>query len=546
MTKKIRIAGPPGTGKTTSLVKIYYSHLKQYSPTDIIVISHTNTAADHIRGTIYSDKSIQEYQEDTKHEVFGIVKNAKETLKQNVITIHKFCKDRVEGKSFLIEDYEILANLYDRFNKYTTSKTFQSTELLFKKHPFFKFMSFARDNGMPFLDYYRTLSLKERDDYKYTIEELQFLEKKYNEFKTNQKVNQRAKVILDFQDMIDYFCHNEAESERLCKKIKVLIVDEAQDSSVIQRQAEKVMSKNVDYFYKAGDPDQSIFEFAGADPDSFHKEFANPEIELEQGHRCPRVINEYCKQIIKPVWEHYGYERLWRPRETKEGEIVEGEIFEMSNLTQDPFAPDLINRILNTKEQFVFTYRGNEPKIMIDYLVELGMPMKVPSGAKLQFKYPTNEIKNQRSFLELTRGEKVSSAKVKLMLKSTSPQYINNQKSIDDIDRGSYTLDWLVQNNYLVPGVKGVDDFQLICKDNSIIQANYIRKIVNNNRDLEDKRIFLENIHTTKGKEFENVVIDLTITQEEEDFVKRRIKFVGCSRAKQTLWTIKSRTNLTL
>ena len=132
------------------------------------------------------------------------------------------------------------------------------------------------------------------------------------------------------------------------------------------------------------------------------------------------------------------------------------------------------------------------------------------------------------------------------MLKSTSPQYINNQKSIDDIDRGSYTLDWLIQNNYLVPGVRGVDDFQLICKDNSIIQANYIRKIVNNNRDLEDKRIFLENIHTTKGKEFENVVIDLTITQEEEDFVKRRIKFVGCSRAQQTLWTIKSRTNLTL
>ena len=42
----------------------------------------------------------------------------------------------------------------------------------------------------------------------------------------------------------------------------------------------------------------------------------------------------------------------------KMGEIVEGEIFEMSNLTQDPFASELKNRILNTKEQFVFTYRG--------------------------------------------------------------------------------------------------------------------------------------------------------------------------------------------
>ena len=64
--------------------------------------------------------------------MFGIVKNAKETLKQNVITIHKFCKDRVEGKSFLIEDYEILANLYDRFNKYTTSKIFKARNYYLK------------------------------------------------------------------------------------------------------------------------------------------------------------------------------------------------------------------------------------------------------------------------------------------------------------------------------------------------------------------------------------------------------------------------------
>ena len=47
--KKIRIAGPPGTGKTTKLVEIYYSHLEAYSPTDIIVISHTNTWRDKKR-----------------------------------------------------------------------------------------------------------------------------------------------------------------------------------------------------------------------------------------------------------------------------------------------------------------------------------------------------------------------------------------------------------------------------------------------------------------------------------------------------------------
>ena len=66
--KKIRIAGPPGTGKTTKLVNIYYTHLEEYSPTDIMVISHTNTAADHIRGKIYDNKSIENFMitmEDT-------------------------------------------------------------------------------------------------------------------------------------------------------------------------------------------------------------------------------------------------------------------------------------------------------------------------------------------------------------------------------------------------------------------------------------------------------------------------------------------------
>ena len=546
MTKKIRIAGPPGTGKTTKLVEIYYDHLiDKYSPADIIVISHTNTAANHIRDKIYSDESIQDYQNKTGNEIFRLIKQSKETLKENVSTIHKFCKDRVLGDSFLIEDYQILINIHELFNKHTFGKDFQGVDLLFKKHPFFKFMSMARDNGKNFLDYYRSLTYKEKEEYKYEPEELIDLEKKYTAFKNNEKINDRSRSILDFQDMVEKFSDNEQTSEEVCADIKVLIVDEAQDSSVIQRKAERVMSKNVEYFYKAGDPDQSIFEFAGADPDSFHKEFARPEIELKQGHRCPRLVNEYCKDIIKPIWQHYNYSRVWKPRE-ENGLIVEGEIFEMSDLAQDPFASELRNRILNTSENFVFTYRGNEPTNMISYLKELGMPIKVPKNAKLKFKYPTAEINNHRAFLSLSRGENVSLAKIKSMLKSVDPQYLASDKNIEDEDRGSYDKKWLVENKYLVSGVMNTDDFQLINKINSIIEKNYIRKIVNNNRDLEDKRIFLENIHTIKGKEIDNVVLDMTLTNEEEDFVKRRMAFVACSRAKKTLWTIKSRTNITL
>ena len=55
--------------------------------------------------------------------------------------------------------------------------------MLITGHPFFKFHSTARDNGLDTVQYYRTLSFEERRDYKYKIEELQSLEQIYNNFK---------------------------------------------------------------------------------------------------------------------------------------------------------------------------------------------------------------------------------------------------------------------------------------------------------------------------------------------------------------------------
>ena len=205
--KKIRIAGPPGTGKTTKLVEIYYSHLKEYSPADIVVISHTNTASDHIRERIKDSKSIQNYQKETGHEIFPKINNAKETLKHNVSTIHKFCKDRVEGQAFLIEDYENLVLRKPIFDKHTSGKKFSNVQALFGLHPFFKFISMARDNGKTVESYYRGLTAEEKEkDVKYYLEEeLEPMADYYKKFKESLKINGRVDNILDFQDMIKKF-----------------------------------------------------------------------------------------------------------------------------------------------------------------------------------------------------------------------------------------------------------------------------------------------------------------------------------------------------
>ncbi|MBC8306609.1 MAG: ATP-dependent helicase, partial [Pelagibacterales bacterium] len=527
--------------------------------------SHTNTAADEIRRRILDDDNIQEYQDATGTDIFRLVKESRKTLDDTITTMHKCFMARIPEKKgravvFNIDDYNNLKIQYPLFDAYTGSKEFHSLDMLIARHPFFKFHSTARDNGFDTVKYYWTLSFEEKSKCKYTITELLRLEKDFNNFKGNIKLNQRAERILDFQDMIEHFTNSvEIKSEDL--GIKILMVDEAQDSSIIQRAAEKKMAAAVEYFYKAGDPDQALFGFAGADPHEFHIEFARPEIELKQGFRCPRVINEYCKEIIRPLWKHYKYAgggRVWAPREEND-QVVEGEKFEMMSLEQDPHLAELSKRLKQTKETFAFTYRGNEPKEAIRYLTKLGVPFKIADKhSRFQFKYPTADIKNQREFLKLIREKKkLTAASIKRILKNTLPEYVGKNYSEENLEKivGHYDIEWLIKHQFLNPIVKKSNDFQNIKKlskisyISTIEMKNFIRRVVEYDPvgDLEKTpRIFLENIHTIKGKEFDNCIVDLAIHREEDDFTKRRIKYVACSRAKKTLWIIKSKNGQTL
>jgi len=541
--QKIRVAGPPGTGKTTYLVERYYDALDKYQASDIMVISHTNTAADEIREKINDPDSIKKYYEKTGKNLFNLIRETKKIRKKNVSTIHKYCKDEITkskgGDVFEITDYDILRNKYRIFNKHTLNRKFSFTEALFKGHPFFKFVGFARDNGKELSAYYRTLSYEEKiHDYKYTIQELVGMNERYEDYKTNHLINGGRQNIMDFHDMVEKFCDLPKDPI-----IKVLMIDEAQDSSVIQRRAEVKMSKNCDLFYKAGDPDQSIFEFAGADPDSFHKEFAQPEEELDIGYRCPRKINEWCREVIKDVWDHYKYTRKWTPR-TENGKVVEGEIYDLMNLNQDPNLHILIDKLTNTEETFIFTHRSGEPLDILDFLVKLNLPIKLLSDKVRSFSYPKRDVKNQREFISFSQDGPKTLTIAKKILKNIDSEYMGpnySEEEMEKLKRGSYDINYFIKKGYLLPVVKKTKDLQDLVSTNDLKTKNYIRNIVKENRDLHDFRIFVANIHTIKGMEFDNVVLDLTITREEPKFTKKRLKFVAGSRARKTLWLIKSK-----
>jgi superfamily I DNA/RNA helicase len=547
--QKIRIAGPPGTGKTRYLMKRYYDALDKYQAADIMIMSHTKTTANEIRKKINDPENIAEYHKETGKDLFSLIKETKKTREKNISTIHKYCKNEITkskgGDVFEISDYDRLKAEYRIFNIHTLTRTFSFIEALFKGHPFFKFVGFARDNGKDLTSYYRTLSYEERVEYKYSIQELVYMNDKYKDYKTNPLINEGRKNVMDFHDMVEKFCDLSKDPV-----IKVLMIDEAQDSSVIQRRAEVKMSKNCDLFYKAGDPDQSIFEFAGADPDTFHKEFAHPEVELDIGYRCPRVINNWCREVIKDVWDHYEYTRKWTPRRELDSEgkptgpIVEGKKYDLTSLNQDPNLYILIDKLINTKETFIFTHRSGEPLDILDFLIKLNLPIKLLSDKIRSFSYPTTDVTNQREFISFSQDEPKTLAIAKKILKNIDSEYRGSNYSkeeMEKLERGRYDINYFIKKNYLLPIVKKTKDLQDLVSTNDLKTKNYIRNIVKENRDLDDSRIFVANIHTIKGMEFDHVVLDLNISREEPKYTKKRLKFVAGSRARETLWLIKSK-----
>ena len=89
------VAGPPGTGKTHEfIVDLYKDLLNNYSPENIIILSHTNVAADEIRDAILEIPQMKER---------GL---RKKFFKYRICTIHAYCKNKVPLKEKFDDDVD--------------------------------------------------------------------------------------------------------------------------------------------------------------------------------------------------------------------------------------------------------------------------------------------------------------------------------------------------------------------------------------------------------------------------------------------------------
>lgn len=103
-----------------------------------------------------------------------------------------------------------------------------------------------------------------------------------------------AKGLVDYLDMIEQAMHDRPN-------VTVAVIDEAQDLSPLQIVAVETWFAPCERVYVAGDDDQSIFGFQGADPSWLVKLASTPGFEVEvlqQSHRVPRAVHAFAQSII--------------------------------------------------------------------------------------------------------------------------------------------------------------------------------------------------------------------------------------------------------
>ena len=112
--------------------------------------------------------------------------------------------------------------------------------------------------------------------------------------------------LYDFTDML--------ESYESSLPIDICIIDEAQDLSSLQYKMAIRASSSASEVYIAGDDDQAIFGWAGADITKFLSLKGKKRI-LPKSYRIPSSVHNIAGDVVKRIKNRYPKE--WQPRDEK-------------------------------------------------------------------------------------------------------------------------------------------------------------------------------------------------------------------------------------
>jgi DNA helicase-2/ATP-dependent DNA helicase PcrA len=311
------IFGPPGTGKTSELVKIAEEEAEQGS---VLYLSYTRAAAQEATSRIESPRIEASTLHSVAFRTLGMSRSA-------VVDAKKLAEfGKTTGLPF--KGSERGSDELQEGDEYVNCLAFSHNACIDPMEGWDRL-------GRPGTPTRYGNFVKAYDDWKRTF------------------------GFMDFDDMLATFCLSDPKR---MPAPRTLILDEAQDCSPLQWAAFTAIQKNgVTNVFIAGDDDQAIYEWNGSNPHGmieFHEKYGTDLRVLEQSHRVPiHAMNMAITKALEPMQRRHPKE--FRPRDaegliTRYGDIMNIELSDFHDdgigalvLTRDRFKQEEIKRELN-------------------------------------------------------------------------------------------------------------------------------------------------------------------------------------------------------
>lgn len=212
---------------------------------------------------------------------------------------------------------------------------------------------------------------------------------------------------LDFDDMLFYVVKILKENpDRLSyyqRKFRYILVDEYQDTNLIQYELIRLLGDLYQNICVVGDVDQSIYSFRNADFRiilNFQKDYNNTKvIKLEKNYRSTQKILTVSNEIIEENKDRFAKNLS---TDNEKGENVS--VYELNNEEEEViFIIGQIENLIENKgykySDVTILYRTNaQSRILEEYFVRNNIPHQVLGGFRF---FERKEIKDVLSYLKV-------------------------------------------------------------------------------------------------------------------------------------------------
>lgn len=277
--REYRVFGPPGTGKTTSLLRNIERAIDRFGASAIMVSSFTRAAAREIIVRL-GNTDIPKNQVGTLHSICFHALGEPDIAELKLKEFNEAYPGIAVSTSGQDPDDPLASDVY--------AAASQGDKLLQR-------MSLERTRLIP------------REAWP---EMLLHFARLWDDWKAQTGY-------LDFTDLLEHGYRNLEFAPGLPQ---VMFNDEAQDYSALQFAIVRRWSKYMEYSIYFGDDDQTLYRFSGADPAHLINDDIPPDQKrvLSKSYRVPKVIHKFSSDWIKHCSSRY--DKTWSPTGL-EGEI---------------------------------------------------------------------------------------------------------------------------------------------------------------------------------------------------------------------------------